>query len=253
MDDVFVQLIPFAILLALGGIGFAWWQRRRRKSGQGTARTDSDVTTAGSGSQVQGTASLRVLRRKTATELAALWDVRDTLSSQVSTELRMVLTERGIATTSGAKKSESGSLRRESTSPSVDQPSTGQKPLSLAVLAYDGPAGRTTLRGEDGNGRSVDLRNITQPALLFVPKDTLQHFKRDSELWDRVTNRDEIGEPTLKRQEPEVGGLLAALLVGPLMDSIQSANLAAGQFRVTVVDTYADATMKVKGLAIFGQ
>jgi len=138
-------------------------------------------------------------------------------------------------------------------SPSANQAAGQRKSLSLAVLAYDEPPGRTTLKGEDDKGRRFNLHSVTQAALLFVPQETLHYLKQDSKLWDRVTNRDEIAHPPVKKGEPEAGGLLASLLVGPLIDSMQSANLGPGEFRVTVVDTYADATMKVQGLAIFNQ
>jgi len=124
--------------------------------------------------------------------------------------------------------------------------------VKLAVMAYQERDGSLKLKGEDAKGRSFELADVSQPALLFVPSETLPYLQRNQKLWNRVKNPEVATNKPSPRQEPQAGGLLAALLLGPMMDSLKAENLLPGDFQITVVDTYADATMKIKGLGLFG-
>jgi hypothetical protein len=126
--------------------------------------------------------------------------------------------------------------------------------IKLAVMAYEERSGLLKLMGEDANGRSFNLIEVSQPALLFVPRETLPHFKRNQKLWSRVINPDATAnkKSSLREDSEAGGGLLAALLVGPMMDSIEASSLLPCEFRINVVDTYADAKMKIEGLGLFG-
>lgn len=122
-------------------------------------------------------------------------------------------------------------------------------------MAYEERSGSLKLMGEDANRRRFNLSDVNQAALLFVPRETLPYLKRNQTLWSRVKNPkatfDEESSMRQASQAPEVGGLPLALLLGPLMDSIEAEeNLLPGEFRINVVDTYADATMKVTGVGL---
>jgi hypothetical protein len=126
--------------------------------------------------------------------------------------------------------------------------------MKLAVMAYQQRSGTLELMGEDANGRNFNLSDVSQAALLFVPRETLPYLKRNQKLWMRVKNPEATAgeKSSLRNPSKTGGGILAALLVGPIMDSVEAASLLPGEFRINVVGTYADAQMKIKGLGLFG-
>ena len=128
--------------------------------------------------------------------------------------------------------------------------------IKLAVMAYQHRSGTLELMGEDANGRKLYLSDVSQAALLFVPRETLPYLRRNQQLWGRVKNPEATGDErsSSRKALPTGRGILADLLVGPIMDSInaEAASLLPGKFRLNVVDTYADAQMKIKGLGLFG-
>lgn len=123
--------------------------------------------------------------------------------------------------------------------------------VSLAVLAYQGSDGSLKLKGEDANGRTFELCDVTQPALLFVPRETLPHLKSDQRVWSKVKNPEAAFDERSSIGAAPAGGVLAALLAGPIMDGILAKNLLPGEFRINVVDSYAAAMLKVKGVGLF--
>lgn len=152
------------------------------------------------------------------------------------------------------KQNESGANAQEAASASTSHGrDAGEEKLELiklAVLAYQEPDGSLTLKGEDAEGNYFKLDDVSQPALLFVPRDTLPHLQGKQELWSRVKTP-EVGTKQPSASEiPKPTGLLADLLLGPILDTIEAAKLSPGEFQVTEVDTYADATMKIKGLGV---
>jgi hypothetical protein len=120
-------------------------------------------------------------------------------------------------------------------------------------MAYQGRlqqrSGTLELMGEDANGRNFNLSDVSQAALLFVPRETLPYLKGNQKLWVRVKNPEATADERSSLRNASKGGMLAALLVGPIMDSL-NASLLPGEFRISVVDTYADAQMKIKGLGL---
>ena len=112
--------------------------------------------------------------------------------------------------------------------------------------------------GEDASGHSVNLDDVSQPARLFVPRETLPHLQRNKGLWPRVKNPEvATGKPLPGViREGASGGdpmaALASLFVGSIMDDTKAENLLPGEFQVTVVDTYADATTAIRLHGIFG-
>lgn len=98
-------------------------------------------------------------------------------------------------------------------------------PARVAVTC-DESSGQSVLAAEDAHGNQVDLREITEPALLFIQRDALPYLEANAQLWKRVSN-------------PEGGADGAG----------KAATLTPGEFRITVVDTYAEATANVRGPA----
>jgi len=57
--------------------------------------------------------------------------------------------------------------------------------LVLAVEAFR-RGGALEFKGENAEKKWLELNRITQPAILFVPRETLPLLKRDAQLWSRV-------------------------------------------------------------------
>jgi hypothetical protein len=51
--------------------------------------------------------------------------------------------------------------------------------MVLAVMAIGERDGSTRFMDEDGTGKSFNLQEVNQPALLVVPRDTLPHLQAD--------------------------------------------------------------------------
>ncbi len=125
--------------------------------------------------------------------------------------------------------------------------------LKLAVIAHQEPSGSLRLIGDDAFGRSFYLGEVEQPALLFIPKDTLPYLKRDRGLWRRVKNPEASLVEKPKPVSESADNLLSSLLADPLTQSIEAPGLSAGEFRIIVVDTYYIAKTTVEGIGLFGR
>jgi hypothetical protein len=85
-----------------------------------------------------------------------------------------------------------------------------------------------------------------------VPRETLPYLKRDQKLWSRVKNPEaRFDKDSGIRQASKAGRGVLTGLVGPLMDGIQAVDLLPGEFWISVVDTYLDATSAVVLSGIF--
>jgi hypothetical protein len=98
--------------------------------------------------------------------------------------------------------------------PAAGVPAPKNTAVNLAVMAWKERSGARSFTGEDASGRRVDLSAVSRPALLFVPRETLPHLKRDRALWSRVKNPetafDEASSPTPeKAAEAGLGSVLA--------------------------------------------
>ena len=57
--------------------------------------------------------------------------------------------------------------------------------LHLAVMSFD-EGGKDVLHGQDKNEQWRKLTEVTEPAILYVPRETLPYLKQQSRLWQRV-------------------------------------------------------------------
>ena len=57
--------------------------------------------------------------------------------------------------------------------------------LYLAVMCFDEPGGEV-LKGEDKEQRWWNLSEVEQPAVLYVPRETLPYLQQQRRLWERV-------------------------------------------------------------------
>jgi len=80
-----------------------------------------------------------------------------------------------------------------------------EEKATLAVIALKERDGSTRFLGEDMNGKQFNLHDVSQPAILLVPKDTLPHLKGDAELWARVKNPEVAFDEKEKLTEAEEG------------------------------------------------
>ena len=55
----------------------------------------------------------------------------------------------------------------------------------LAVMAFD-ENGQDVIQGQDENEKWWKLDDLKEPAVLYVPRDTLPYMKKQPRLWDRV-------------------------------------------------------------------
>ena len=61
--------------------------------------------------------------------------------------------------------------------------------LHLAVMCFE-EGGRDVLQGEDKDKQWRKLEDVQQPAVLYVPRETLPYLKQQPRLWQRVQNRE---------------------------------------------------------------
>jgi len=126
--------------------------------------------------------------------------------------------------------------------------------LVLAVMAYQASHGSLKWVGEDANKNSFNLYDVGQPAIIFVPKETLPHLQKDRTLWSRVKNPEVYAEISEKKKERqgtdslrnEVDSLMESLLLGAITIT-KLETLLPGEFQVNVVETSFHAKIAVAG------
>src|SRR5439155_3715599 len=84
--------------------------------------------------------------------------------------------------------------------------SSKKEVASFAVMAFDETDGSISICGDNGDGVYRNLHLVKEPAMLFVPSETMQYLKRDQKLWARVKNPDKRSLPNSDIPAPE-GGL----------------------------------------------